>query len=83
MSRREKYNTKNRTVCTFMHYRISNGIRNMLLSYNKRLFRFRDKKYKSDIVYYMKIPYYLERYREREIIDGIPVVRRKKSLLVA
>lgn len=66
-----------------MHYRISNGIRNMLLSYNKRLFRFRDKKYKSDIVYYMKIPYYLERYREREIIDGIPVVRRKKSLLVA
>ncbi|AEI13985.1 transposase IS4 family protein [Flexistipes sinusarabici DSM 4947] len=83
MSRREKYNTKNRTVCTFMHYRISDGIRNMLLSYNKRLFRFRDKKYKSDIVYYMKIPYYLEKHREREIIDGIPVVRRKKSLLVA
>jgi len=35
------------------------------------------------MVYYMKIPYYLERYREREIIDGIPVVKRKKSLLVA
>jgi len=51
------------------------------LSYNNRLFNFRDKKYK--IVYYMKIPYCSERYREREIIDGIPVVKRKKSLLVA
>jgi len=83
MSRREKYNTKNKTVCKFMHYRISDGIRNMLLSYNNKLFEFRGKKYKSDMVYYMKIPYYLERYREREIIDGIPVVKRKKSLLVA
>jgi len=41
------------------------------------------QKYKSDKVHYMKIPYYLERYREREIIDGIPVIKRKKSLLVA
>ena len=83
MSRREKYNTKNETVCKFMHYRISDGIRNMLLSYNNKLFEFRGKKYKSDMVYYMKIPYYLERYRERKIIDGIPVIKRKKSLLVA
>lgn len=83
MSGREKYNTKNKIVCKFMNYRISDGIRNMLLSYNNKLFKLRDKKYESDKVHYMKIPYYLERYREREIIDGIPVMKRKKSLLVA
>lgn len=83
MSGREKYNTKKKTVCKFMHYRISDGIRNMLLSCNKKLFRFRDKRYLSDMVHYMKIPYYLEKYRERDTIDGIPVIKRKKSSLVA
>ncbi|TYB33225.1 MAG: hypothetical protein FXF49_07445 [Flexistipes sinusarabici] len=46
-------------------------------------FKFRDKKYQSDKVYYMKILYYLEKYRRREIIEGIPIVKREKSLFVA
>jgi len=37
----------------------------------------------SDKVHYMTVPYYLEQYRKREIIEGIPIVKRKKSLLVA
>ena len=32
MARREKYNTKDKVVCKFKNYRISDGIRNVLLS---------------------------------------------------
>jgi len=78
MSKREKYNTERKTVCKFMNYRLSDGIRNVLLSYNDRLFKFRDKKYQSDKMHYMTVPYYLAQYRKREIIEGIPIVKRKK-----
>lgn len=81
MSKREKYNTEKKTVCKFMNYRLSDGIRNVLLSYNDRLFKFRDKRYQSDRLYYMTVPYYLDKYREREIIEGISIAKRKKVYL--
>lgn len=58
MAKREKLNSKGKVVCKFIYYRISDGLRNLLLSTKELLFRFRQKIYESDKVCYFKLDYY-------------------------
>jgi hypothetical protein len=83
MSKREKVNRKGRVVCRFIYYRISDGIRNLLLLLEKKLFDFRKKIYESDMVSFFKISYYLELGEKRQTINGLGNMKRKKSVLVA
>jgi hypothetical protein len=83
MAKREKLNSKGKVVCKFIYYRISDGLKNLLLSAKELLFRFRQKIYESDKVCYFKLDYYFKIEEKRQRINELGKMRRKKSLLVA
>lgn len=84
MAKREKESRGEKKVCEFIHYRLSDGIRNALLGYNRSLFNFRNRDKSNDSkLYYVPVDYLLEKSERRCWIPLIPVIKRRKSSVVA